>query len=103
MATYSFYSDPSHGWLRVSKRDIDKVGLNASSFSTFSFLDDKFFYLEEDLDLKIFFNAFHRMFMKEPSIRLMPQSSRTSKIRAKMWNRMGETDYATLRENASMG
>lgn len=46
-----FYSDSGHGWLRVPK-DLVKTKI-----STFSYQDDLYFYLEEDLDAPVFLKS----------------------------------------------
>lgn len=47
--TYTFYTDPGHGWLRVPLAEAK--GLNISSCS---YQDKNFAYLEEDCDAGIF-------------------------------------------------
>jgi len=55
---YAFFSDPSHGWLKVSIDELKLLDLipHISSFSYIS-NDRKYAYLEEDQDAQIFLNA----------------------------------------------
>ena len=54
-----WYSDPSHSWLKVSRADVEKLGLTEQSFSRFSYQSAKgtTYYLEEDCDLSTFATA----------------------------------------------
>lgn len=56
MATYNFYADPSHGWLKVRRSEISELGLT-NRISSFSYQRKDFVYLEEDYDMKLFFDA----------------------------------------------
>jgi len=55
---YAFFSDPSHGWLKVTIEELKQLELipHISSFSYIS-SDRKYAYLEEDQDAQIFLNA----------------------------------------------
>jgi hypothetical protein len=53
---YNFYSDPSHGWLKVSRSEVDKLGI-AEKISTFSYKNGDNIYLEEDYDALLFIKA----------------------------------------------
>ena len=55
--TFQFYSDPGHGWLRVDLASAKAVGLEPSSFSTFSYQQGHWLYLEEDCDLSLLIGA----------------------------------------------
>ena len=48
-----FYSDPSHGWLRVPKQILSELGIE-KEISSFSYMKGKYVYLEEDADLTLF-------------------------------------------------
>lgn len=50
--TIEFFSDPSHGWLKVKRSDIPKDILN--KISSFSYEKDDVVYLEEDQDAEIY-------------------------------------------------
>lgn len=54
--TYDFYADPSHGWLKVSRDELN--GLNIlSEITGYSYQRNGSVYLEEDDDLSTFTNA----------------------------------------------
>jgi len=61
---YTYHVDPGHGWLEVSLSDVFSVGLTTSSFSQYSYAwmsslnDAPSFYLEEDMDMATFVDAF---------------------------------------------
>jgi hypothetical protein len=58
MNTYRFFSDPSHGWLRVPVKKILELGI-ANKITRFSYVSPsgKYVYLEEDLDAGTFIDA----------------------------------------------
>jgi hypothetical protein len=47
---YDFYEDPGHGWAKVKRAVIDKLGI-AEEVSSYSYQRGDFVYLEEDGDL----------------------------------------------------
>lgn len=49
---YCYYTDGGHGWLKVPLKIIKDLGLKPSSYS---YKDENFGYLEEDLDMGEFF------------------------------------------------
>lgn len=49
---YKFIVDPGHGWLKVPLNEIHGL-----KFSSYSFRDNKYAYLEEDVDAGIFISA----------------------------------------------
>ena len=51
--SYMYYSDPGHGWLRVPLLHLMLLGLE-NMISSFSFKNDKYAYLEEDVDMLLF-------------------------------------------------
>ena len=51
-----YYSDPGHGWVRVPRRLILELGIE-NEISSFSYMNSKFIYLEEDSDASIFAEA----------------------------------------------
>jgi len=51
METYIFYSDPGHSWLRVKKEEIKSI---KDEISSYSYMNGKYVYLEEDCDAAIF-------------------------------------------------
>lgn len=52
--SYDFYSDPGHGWLRVTRKELDSLGLS-DRISHYSYVRGDYVYLEQDVDLDIFF------------------------------------------------
>jgi len=59
--TFTFHSDPSHGWLQVTNRDVIAAGLHPRDFSVYSYAagrgPDATYYLEEDCDAPKFVAA----------------------------------------------
>ena len=51
---YCYYTDGGHGWLKVPLKIINDLGLKPSGYS---FKDEEFGYLEEDMDMGNFFKA----------------------------------------------
>lgn len=49
MRTFNYYSDPSHGWLKVKKDLLIKLGIS-NQISTYSYQRGEWAYLEEDCD-----------------------------------------------------
>ncbi|MCA9872109.1 MAG: hypothetical protein KC441_00580 [Anaerolineales bacterium] len=45
----TFISDPGHGWLKVPLGELTTLGIQ-SEITTYSFVDGRFVYLEEDQD-----------------------------------------------------
>ena len=56
MKTYTFYTDPSHGWLKVSRNELIAAGV-AKLISNYSYQDSSNVYLEEDCDAGKFLHA----------------------------------------------
>ena len=54
--TILFYSDPGHGWAKVPKKELVKLGI-ANEISGFSYEKGEFAYLEEDCDLEKYIMA----------------------------------------------
>lgn len=67
--TFQFYSDPGHGWLRVDLASAKAVGLEPSSFSTYSYQQGHWLYLEEDCDAGKFIDAFQAKHHFAPPIK----------------------------------
>jgi predicted double-glycine peptidase len=53
--SYLFFSDPSHGWLKVSRKELEALGLQ-KQISSYSYIDARreWVYLEEDCDAGLF-------------------------------------------------
>ncbi|UIS25307.1 hypothetical protein [Erythrobacter phage vB_EliS-L02] len=56
--TFTFHTDPGHGWLEVDAADLAGTGLARSSFSAYSYVFRGKLYLEEDCDAPLFINAY---------------------------------------------
>lgn len=54
--TYTFFTDPGHGWLEVSLKEIEDLKIG-DKISSFSYKCTPYVYLEEDCDLTVFLNA----------------------------------------------
>ena len=48
---YIFFADPGHAWLRVLKTEIIPI---KDKISSFSYMNGKYVYLEEDCDASVF-------------------------------------------------
>ena len=81
-ATYSWHTDPSHGWLEVSAAAVHAVDLHpALAFSQYSYHKGNTLYLEEDCDAGVFINAFEAKYGKRPTMDEKDQSNGDSFIR----------------------
>lgn len=69
MNKFKVYSDPGHGWLRVTPKDVYDIGLTKAHFTPFSYRtqDDKFWYLEEDQDAGLFVKVWEKFYNKKIS------------------------------------
>jgi hypothetical protein len=52
----TFFQDGGHGWLKVPKKDLEKLGI-ADKITGFSYMNGDHAYLEEDCDLAIYLRA----------------------------------------------
>lgn len=67
--TFTFHSDPSHGWLEVSDLDLKDVGAAPRDFSRYSYKKGStMFYLEEDCDAPKFIALFKAKYGVKPTI-----------------------------------
>jgi hypothetical protein len=53
---YLYFQDPGHGWVKVSKQELTRLGI-LDKISFYSYSRKDYVYLEEDLDLGTFFGA----------------------------------------------
>lgn len=76
---FNFFSDPSHGWLKVPRTLLIKLGIT-NQITQYSYQKKEFVYLEEDQDLTLFLQT-----MKKSNLNFqilnMKQSNKSSKIR----------------------
>ena len=57
MKTYKLHTDPGHGWLAVRRKELAELGI-ADQISRYSYVKGETAYLEEDCDLRVFFDAY---------------------------------------------
>jgi hypothetical protein len=55
--TYKLHTDPGHGWLAVRRKELVELDI-ADKITRFSYVKGEMAYLEEDIDLAVFFNAY---------------------------------------------
>ena len=67
--TFTLYSDPGHGWLRVDIQSARSVGLEPKDFSTFSYQQGHWLYLEEDCDASLFVKAYMAKHNRPPVVK----------------------------------
>ena len=76
---FNFYSDPGHGWLKVKKSLLAKLGI-AEKISPYSYMRGEFAYLEEDCDFSVFYHAMESI--QKPVEYKQHRSEKSSKIRS---------------------
>ena len=54
--TYTYFTDPSHGWLRVTRKELVTLGID-KDITPYSYARGAWVYLEEDLDMGTFMRA----------------------------------------------
>jgi hypothetical protein len=52
----TFFTDGGHGWLKVPKKDLEKLGI-ADKITRYSYMNGDYAYLEEDCDLALYLRA----------------------------------------------
>ena len=65
--TYTLYSDPMHGWLEVSKKELQELNI-IKNVSEYSYINQDMIYLEEDCDASIFINSYKLKYGINPKI-----------------------------------
>jgi len=53
---FNFYTDPGHGWIKVPKKLLIKLGID-NAITPFSYVRGEYAYLEEDTDASTFITA----------------------------------------------
>lgn len=64
---YVFYSDPGHGWLAVKRKFLKELGI-LDKITRFSYQRGDTVYLEEDVDVGFFVQAFEARYGKKPTV-----------------------------------
>ncbi|GAI27681.1 unnamed protein product, partial [marine sediment metagenome] len=62
MRKFDFYSDPSHGWLKVQRKELAELGIE-NEISVYSYQKGDAVYLEEDSDAPKFMDAWETKHM----------------------------------------
>ena len=78
---YDFYEDPSHGWLKVSLKELVSLGIQ-SDISRYSYIKGENAYLEEDCDMPKFVKAKYNSGVTHIKYREHVARERYSKIRS---------------------
>ena len=77
--TYLCYSDPGHGWMKVTRAELVTLGI-ANQITSCSYQREDCVYLEEDCDVALFFTTFKAKFGHKPKTKLT-WGNRQSRIR----------------------
>jgi hypothetical protein len=77
---FDFYSDPAHGWVKVTKKELDELGI-ADQITDSSYVHGDNVFLEEDADGTLFQRAYEQRFGKKPEYE-EHITDRESKIRS---------------------
>ena len=64
--SFTFHTDPGHGWLEVSKSQLETVGLGVDQISGYSYRNGDTLYLEEDCDAGLFLARYKVKYGKLP-------------------------------------
>jgi len=67
--TFTFFTDPGHGWLNVTTADCLDVGLSLAAFSRYSYRRNEKLYLEEDCDAAKFIAAYTAKYGAAPTFK----------------------------------
>ena len=54
--TYTYFTDPGHGWLRVTRKELVNLGID-KDITPYSYARGAWVYLEEDCDMATFMRA----------------------------------------------
>lgn len=71
--TYRFFEDPGHGWLEVTRQELNELGIS-DRISSYSYQKDGLVYLEEDCDATLFCQA--KGWDKAPQLTIVHSSPR---------------------------
>ena len=81
--TIPYYTDPGHGWIKVSLKELEKYDL-MDKISTYSYIRKDYAYLEEDGDANIYVRKLARKLTSmgiEAKLKIL-NSNKSSKIRS---------------------
>ncbi len=67
--TFKHFTDPGHGWFKVSRKMLFKMDL-LEKISSFSYHKGDWVYLEEDCDATIFFDRYKELFGEQYTIKI---------------------------------
>ena len=76
---FTYYTDGGHGWIKVKKQLLGKLGIE-NKITSYSYMRKDYVYLEEDCDLHTFEKALADMGM--PVNLVQKHTNKTSKIRS---------------------
>jgi hypothetical protein len=80
--TFTWYSDPGHGWLKVNREDIEELGIEEKiSACSYQTPGKRVVYLEEDCDAGIFLRAYKEHFGHSPQFKEAVERTNASRIR----------------------
>lgn len=65
--TFTHFSDPAHGWLRVRLSLVKRLGI-LPQITPYSYIKGQTLYLEEDMDMTLFLSTFKAKMGYEPTI-----------------------------------
>ena len=86
--TFTFTSDPGHGWLLVTQDELTNVGLTEADISSCSYRKGETLALEEDSDAGTFLEAYKNITGAYPSIK---EDQRGAMIRT--WRPFGSKSF----------
>ncbi len=95
MKTYKFYADPGHGWLAVKITELMELGI-ITQISNYSYMRGGTAYIEEDMDVSLFFNAYRDKYGVEPKHTYKHTNNRSPIRNYDGYNRNKAVDYALL-------
>ena len=79
--TFKYYQDPGHGWIAVSIKVLETLGLVPTDFSGYSYIKGGTTYLEEDCDAEKFMKAWMDKFGSYPAL-IRKHTDKNSPIRS---------------------
>lgn len=80
MHTFTLYSDPGHSWAKVPRKLLTKLNI-ADKITPYSYAKGEYVYLEEDVDLYTFVQAYKAQIAPFPTFKEQ-HTNRSSRIRS---------------------